>query len=117
MEKVTDYSEITRRLDSYLGTNLTGEEIATTEGFKKIANALRTKQCNNADLEFLKIDLSAFEKLVRDNGCREIVFSNLLTPAVNDFLTKMPKVTSGNQYNPCDCLPDDHCAREYPYSF
>lgn len=113
-QKTTDHSEIVRKLNAYLGTGLSEEDAATSEGFKKIANALRTKQCNNADLEFLKIDLAAFEKLVAKHDCHAIVFSNLLTPSVNDFLAKMPKVASANQYNPCDCIPDDHCAREFP---
>ncbi len=114
MEKITDHAEITRKLNSYLGTNLTEEEAATTEGFRKIATALRTKQCNNADLNFLQIDLKALEQLARDKGCFDIIFCHL-SPVIEDFLKKKTlQVTAENQYNPGDHLPDDHCDREQP---
>jgi len=115
MEKITDHSEIIRKLNAYLGTNLSDEEAASTEGFKKIATALRKKQCNNSHLDFLEIDLVAFEELVNKNDCHEIVFGSI-SPVVNDFLAKLPKEVSPvtNQYNPLDFDPNDHCARELP---
>lgn len=95
MEKklITDPQEILQKLDAYLKTSLTPEEIETEEGFKKIAAALLAKGCNNYDLEYLNIDLRSFEELARDKKSHEVIFHQKIN---------------------WDFFPDDSCARQQP---
>lgn len=110
--KTTDHAEIANKLSAYLGLNLGADEVLSAAGFKKIADAIIAKQCNNADIDFLNIDLNAFEQLARNKGCFEIIFSPI-SPVIDNFLSGKPH-DAANQYNPNDFLPDDHCGREQP---
>lgn len=113
MEKTANHEEIARRLNSYLSTRLSEKESSSPEGFRKIAIALRNKQCNNADLDFLKIDLRAFEQLARAMNCYEMLFGGLCLNDCLEHISRHAKSVA-NQYESRDCFPDDHCARELP---
>ncbi len=61
-------------LNLYLNTNIHEKRILAKRGLRRIVLKFKKKKLNNSHLAFMKINLAAFESLVKNSGCYLIIF-------------------------------------------